>query len=274
VEVWSAPAGRVVERVWRRRQGWTNARDIVAYSEEHERSFCVASEDLLRVLSTLWPSTGLISIATGNYLLQDQGIKLAIHLYSGRTGPDFRERLKLSTCKGRVRATVHQKIIVPDRKFEQCVATARRDEDVLGAVNDFGPVIAAFLKERAQLKYVSGDDWFKAGIDRTVPFDPGSPASHGDVVYQLEFEASDANVLRSVVNSEWFASTIGCHVNPMDIPDTKWVLASEHCPEPMRFSFRTAADLFTYWQQVIRELAPPEIPLDGFAEGAPWPQIE
>ncbi len=246
----------------------------MAYSEEHERSFCLASEDLLRVLSTLWPSTGVISIATANYRLLDQGIKLAIHLYSGRTGLGFRERLKLSTRKGRVRATLHRKIIVPDRKFEQCVATARRDEDVLGAVNDFGPVIAAFLKERARLKYVSGDNWLKVGIDKTVPFDPGNPASHGDIVYHLEFEASDANVLQSVINSGWFASTIGCHVNAMDIPDTKWVLASEHCPEPMRLSFRTTAELFNYCQHVIREVGPPEIPLDGLAEGAPWPQIE
>lgn len=235
----------------------------MSYREEHEHSFSVNGEHLERVLDALWPRTECLSFGSRSYQLLGQSVATTLHFYSDQTGMELRERLKLSLRNGVVRVARQRKVIAPGRKFEQVVTKALKGRKGVAAVNDFGPIVGAFLKERAKMKYASGADWLKVGIDALVPFDPQHTAYRGDTVHHMELEGSDSHVVADVLASPLFASEIEPYVTGMDIPDTKWILATRYCPEPRRLSFDTPDDLHSYFQRVVRELTPRRVPLEG-----------
>lgn len=220
------------------------------FHAELERSYYLPEVNLESFLNVVWPTDGVLKVGSRGYLRTHESVTHTIHHYSIKTHEKFRERLKLGG-NGREIVAIHDfKKWENGVKYEWTKTKSKKKRNVLSIVNSFDPLISAFVKERAKLKYLANAREFIIGIDKIVAYNPQSFDVENSVRYNVEFESSDRDTLSELIFSDYFAASIEQLIYPLREKGAKWQAGVFMCPKAYKLKFETAADIYAYYNEV------------------------
>lgn len=226
---------------------------------ENEVTFSFSENRLPKVLDWIWPVQGVLEFDGMHFIRNAEDVEVSIHIFSSKTAGNFKERLKICRGKTRIFGMWETKSWSHGQKIETEVKHDLTGADLLCAIQAFGPVIAAIMKNRVRLEYMFVKETLVVGIDRMVPFDLQETASHGTDFFHIEFEAQNQELLDRVVGSTQFNRQSHGVLSPLKNEfDTKWAKARPFCKADTILHFNDERGLERYFENALRTLMPPK----------------